>query len=397
MPPRSALGPHTAIPYALAAFLIAATACQDSRVTAPIPLASAVSSRAPAPSTDISVSSLGELYAAVNNPANAGKRVVVSAGTYALDAAAAGGVNGGRLELQNDMSLVGASGHADDVIIDGTHASYTAPRGVTGAISIGRGTNSVEALTVRNANAGAAGIITDLVAGTSSHVRIAGVVATNSQRGIDIRNVVAGHAIEADLVDNDLYGNNTGNGQGVRFVNTGANGATIHAVLQRNSAHNNFIGCLAANLNSSDATITIESQTDRFEGNGNGCILLGGNSQAAGVPTNRNVIDFQAHASRFSDNTGVRGVEPFPAGLLAIAGTSIKPNTASDNHISIETWGVKMGGNGGPDIAAWGARATVPAGTNDVVDITIHGKPLDIVATNSTPADPSGTNKVIVH
>src|SRR5688572_11045072 len=47
-------------------------------------------------------SNIEELYSAVNDPGNAGSEVVLAAGTYLLNASYP---NGGRLELQTDMTL----------------------------------------------------------------------------------------------------------------------------------------------------------------------------------------------------------------------------------------------------------------------------------------------------
>jgi len=55
----------------------------------------------------IVVSTVDELYSAVNDPANAGVAVVLTPGRYVLSASRP---NGGRLELQTDMSLIGAGG-----------------------------------------------------------------------------------------------------------------------------------------------------------------------------------------------------------------------------------------------------------------------------------------------
>lgn len=63
--------------------------------------------------TVIYVSSVDELYAAVNNVNNAGAEVILAPGVYVLNASYP---NGGRLELQTDMSLRGQAGQTDVVI-----------------------------------------------------------------------------------------------------------------------------------------------------------------------------------------------------------------------------------------------------------------------------------------
>lgn len=71
--------------------------------------------------TTIVVSDVEQLYTAVNNPANTGAVIVLSAGVYSLSATDPRGVlrpNGGRLDLQLDMSLVGVDGDRGAVTID---------------------------------------------------------------------------------------------------------------------------------------------------------------------------------------------------------------------------------------------------------------------------------------
>ena len=61
------------------------------------------------------VSTVDELYAAVNNADNAGAQIILAPGTYLLSASYP---NGGRLELQTDMGLKGQPGDSDAVLID---------------------------------------------------------------------------------------------------------------------------------------------------------------------------------------------------------------------------------------------------------------------------------------
>ena len=92
----------------------------------------------------IYVSNLEELYAAVNDPGRAGTEVILAAGTYVLNASYP---NGGRLELQTDMSLRGQPGNSDAAIIDQSSlptSSFVIPAGRTGGIRMGKGTNSLE-------------------------------------------------------------------------------------------------------------------------------------------------------------------------------------------------------------------------------------------------------------
>jgi hypothetical protein len=86
-------------------------------------------------------------------PPIAGAVVVLAPGTYTLSANGRMGAhpNGGRLELQPDMSLFGVAGDRSAVVIDTSGlsaASLNVSFGRTGPIRVGRGSNAVEWLTV---------------------------------------------------------------------------------------------------------------------------------------------------------------------------------------------------------------------------------------------------------
>ena len=63
----------------------------------------------------IYVSDISQLYAAVNDPANTGSKIVLAPGTYILDP---NHPNAGRIELLENMELQGQPGHPEQVIID---------------------------------------------------------------------------------------------------------------------------------------------------------------------------------------------------------------------------------------------------------------------------------------
>jgi hypothetical protein len=315
--------------------------------------------------------------------------------------------HGGRIELQQDMTLTGQYGHQDQVIIDGSNLSAAALTDgtlLTGAVRMGRGNNTVEWLTVRNAVKGSAAISTDLVLPGVTTVTIAHVIASGSVHGFDIRNVgvtAAGRSLEVVLTDNELADNNLGTGQGMRIGNLpGANGAHIHATLSGNYAHGNIAGCLAVNQGTVSSTVEIESKGDRFDENGNGVVLLGGFSTATAVARS-NLTRFSAHTSQFNHNTGPLGAA-FPAhfGVGVYGGVSTSAMVASDNTVQLELHSVKISDNDGPDVAAWGAISSTlqPAGTGNLAAIVLQGssKKATVVPTNSSPAEPSGTNLVTI-
>ena len=143
------------------------------------------------------VADVDALYSAVNNPGNAGAVILLAPGTYVLSAKNGSGVarpNGGRLELQPDMSLSGVAGDRSAVVIDMAGLpgpSFNAALGKTGGIRVGRGANSIAWLTiVGNANS-AANIETDLADAHPTRVTAAHLSAHGSFRGIDVRNTGA--------------------------------------------------------------------------------------------------------------------------------------------------------------------------------------------------------------
>ena len=169
------------------------------------------------------VSNLDELYAAVNDPDNAGTDVILAPGTYVLSASYP---NGGRLELQTDMSLSGQPGQIDAVLIDQSSLPSTSlvltVGGRTGGIRMGKETNSLEWLSLRGANVSAnpfSVINTDLPS-IETYIKISHVkVDVNGcVIGINLRNRLAEHSgrkIYATLEDNEVFGAVNFNGLGI--------------------------------------------------------------------------------------------------------------------------------------------------------------------------------------
>jgi hypothetical protein len=160
------------------------------------------------------VTDVEQLYAAVDNPANMGATVVLAPGIYQLsptDPAGEDRTNLGRLELQKDMSLYGVAGDRGAVVIDAAallQRSFSQPFGRTGVIRTGRGSNAVEWLTIHGNPLAAAAIETDLVGTPEHHIRVAHVLAGDSARGVDIRNIgatMAGRRIDAEIVDSEFF------------------------------------------------------------------------------------------------------------------------------------------------------------------------------------------------
>jgi hypothetical protein len=350
------------------------------------------------------------LYSAVNDPQNVGHEIVIAPGLYMLSVNGPGGTprpNRGRLELQENMSLQGTAGDREAVVIDAINlplSSFSAPPiPLTGAIRIGRGSNSIEWLTVRNAVNGNANIGTELVSTGTVYIRVAHVASTNSQRGLDVRNfgaAGAGRVIEAEIVDNDFYNNRIGTlGEGLRIVNNnGANGGRISATLSGNRSYNNYLGLIVEDNRSNNANITVVSWGDQFFENGLGA-LVGGGLSGASTPANGNTVNFTAFGSSFESNNGFNNFDH--GGLIIIGGenTSI-PNGTSNNTVNVELRGCVLANNQLYDLAAFGARS-YPAsiglpGTNNRVTIAGFrpGRGSNVVWADSIPEYPGGMNSV---
>jgi len=348
-----------------------------------------------------------ELYAAVNDSANSGKKILLSEGTYVLSVNDPSGnpwPNGGRLELQEDMSLIGITNNRSAVIIDASglpNSSFTVPFGKTGPIRIGRGKNTIKWLTIVGNELAAGGIETDLTGTPTTEIKVAHVVSGGSLRGIDVRNIGAtmiGRRIDAEIVDNECFGIV----EGIRLVNTnGANQGQIYAELRDNRVHDFYFGVIANNNRCSSAVVDVRSNGDRFEGNGLGALIIGGTA-ATGTSVS-NSTTFEAHGSKFINNTGP--IEPDlgdAGGILVLGADAFGPDMTFNNTVAVRLRGTKVYGNQNIDFQAFGSRSLadppVLGGTNNHALIELHGvsKQIDVVAIDSSPEDPNHTNTVTV-
>ncbi|HEX6573383.1 MAG TPA: hypothetical protein VF042_00310 [Gemmatimonadaceae bacterium] len=395
------------------ASLIVAFGCESAdRVTAPDhqltpgPLKKVLT-------TTLSVTTVDQLYAAVNNPANVATDVLLAPGTYRLSATDGNGAarpNGGRLELQQDMSLYGDASDRSAVVIDAGSlpaASFNVSFGRTAAVRIGRGTNTIESLTIDGNAAAAAGIATELTGTAVTNVRVAHVLARGSSRGVDVRNVSAamiGRRINAEIIDNEFVGPTSivGMTEGIRLSNfVGADQGAVFATMSGNRAHGFQIGLIIASNRSSNAVLDVRSSGDRFFGNALGALITGGLSQATTGVANNNVTTFEAYGSQFSDNTAdISDLDH--GGLRFVAGLStVKADATSNNTLNVALTGTKSERNDSMDFEVLGAYKTAPpgiAGTNNRATIKLNGvsKKIEGEVTDSFPADPAGTNSAVV-
>jgi len=356
----------------------------------------------------IEVSDVEQLYDAVNEPANAGATIVLAPGLYILTRVKPGvgpRPNGGRLELQTDMSMSGVAGHPEDVVIDSSDPvngpTFALPGGLGngGTIRIGSGRNNVEWLTVIGGSGSAAGVQTDL-AGEPAVLRVAHVVARGSVRGIDVRNLGpagTGRTVVIELDDNEVFNNTAMNGQGFRFVNSSADGASVVATLHNNRSHDNNQGFLASNERSNHASIAIDSYDDRFEDNMIGGAIYGGLANGAGTVSGDSVT-FTMHAGSITGSHGSVPPHNLTAGLNVIGGAFTPPagaaSSASLNAVQVSIWGTRFDDNAALDLEAWGAKSLTAdlAGEGNVVTVDLHGASAQVrsLAHDSVPDEAAG-------
>lgn len=380
-------------------------------------IAFALSPNAVAQAT-IQISNVEELYSAVNNPGNAGATLALAAGTYMLSANDPGGVarpNGGRIELQPDMSLIGVEGNRSAVVINASNlpaSSFPGNAGPNAAVRMGLGHNGLEWVTVRDAVNAQSNIdsgLAPLDPGTA-YVWIAHIASTGSTRGLNILNFgpqASGQTIEADIIDCYFFDNDLNLSEGVRIGNfQGARGSTVNVRMSGNVSWGQQAGRLIVNNRANESTVNVFSSGNRFRGNGGGTIIVGGlssnNTRADG-----NTINFEAHGDQFLDNTNATVFDH--GGLIALGTDNTSPvaGGGSSNTVNIKLWGCRMLNNTLWDLAGIGARA-VPESTaslsqNNHVTIEIQGdpstngkwQPVEYFA-DQLPANPNNGNSVTV-
>jgi hypothetical protein len=331
----------------------------------------------------IQISNVEELYSAVNDMGNAGTTLVLAPGTYVLSATSNNTPrpNGGRIELQIDMSITGVEGDRNAVVIDASllpKASF--PSGATGpnaAVRMGRGHNAIEWLTVRNAGKAQANIDAGLQPtdpGGASIV-VAHVTSTGSARGLNVTTFGsqwANKTLEADIIDSYFFDNAS---EGVRTGTlAGAQGVTVNVRMSGNLSWGQQTGWLLEHNGNSDATVNAVSSGNRFYANGAGMVILGALSSTGN--SNGNAINFEAHGDQLTGNTGFSPNDV--GGLVVIAAENIAAGFGgSNNTVNVSLWGCRMLNNTDTDFTAVAARSNpasaAPYSQNNHVTIEIHG------------------------
>jgi hypothetical protein len=260
----------------------------------------------------IPISNVEELYGAVNDPANAGATLVLSPGTYTLSATDGDGSvrpNGGRIELQPDMSLTGVVGDAGAVVLN------FGPQ-------------------------------------TSGQVIDADIVDCqffdnifNLSEGVRLGNFqgARGSTVNVRMSGNASWGQK----QGRLIVNNRAIGSTVSVISTGNRFYDNgggtiVVGGLSSNnTRADDNAISLEMHGDRFFGNTRasefdhgGLIVLASENISDASGASNNIVHVELWGTRMADND--------VADLVAIGARSTAPSTGAlsvNNQVTIEIHG----------------------------------------------------------
>jgi hypothetical protein len=342
----------------------------------------------------VRVSSVEALYAAVNNPLNAGARVELAAGTYLLtptDPSGAPRPNHGTLLLQANMDLVGEQeyqdGNADGVwdpiaglspdtfVVPGTGTKIEArllnPPVVTLSdcnaapntntfdftfpiIHIGR-RNRLERLTVSDGAArkllrmvGPSFHDHSLAVGAGWEGEVVDSVLEGGNRGSVFSNVSCGAVgfVSRITFERNIVRNNGGGVFMLNFLtdNLAGAGSTLHAVFRHNRFYGNrddaALGLTAGGYGADNSELHALSIGNVFEGNALAVRVSGGTNNTAASGANGNRFWFASHGDTIRDSS--------PRGGLAIHGannSSPTAGTSSNNHVRVELIGTTFAAN----------------------------------------------------
>ena len=355
----------------------------------------------------VHVTTVAELYAAVNNPANTGVQVELASGTYVLDPTQP---NGGRLFLQDGMDLVGQNSYVDldgdgvwdprnpstpevfadpatETIIDGSTIVPPSIIGGVDAIILVGHDNQVERLTVRN-YAGL-GLIAATLAPTKGGLQAAVVdcIIEKSHRGVSLGNLgatVSGLNSRFTLERNIVRQHSVGGAFILNFAL--AMDARVDALVRHNRFYNNPAGLVVVSGAAADnGAAEVVSQGNIAEQNQVGLFLAGGqDALRLGLPQggNNGQLRFTSDGDAIWNNVGSGGV--FAAGgyrSTSAAGTS------SNNDVQLQFLGTRFVKGEGPgnqfvtgtppsstrrDLWIAGGEGVMPPGSGNTVEILVR-------------------------
>ena len=391
----------------------------------------------------INVNNVEGLYAAVNNPRNAGTIVVLASGTYTLTATDPNNQprpNGGHLLLQSGMALVGQNKYVDfdgdgvwdprddnndgvpdndpvrglifadpagETIINAINLSGV-PGAIPGAVRGGLD-NRVERLTVRNTNNINAGIDINLpntiIGGMYAEIR--DCLVEDGRRGIRLISGVqqSGFNSSAVLERNILRRNTGAFGFGVQITiqGTSTSNTSWDVILRNNLSYANRWGLFVAGEVASDSQFHVLSMRNLYRENELGVRIDDGRDGGSGNNTQFTSID-----DRILDNVLPAGGGGSGGGVRAHAGFNPDATAprSSNNALNLQfigtTWRGNFQGTTRQDLQVYGALALGGwPGTNDTARVLIRhgtsdGAPGAFQFIDSQPGDPTNTDTVTI-
>jgi len=391
--------------------------------------------------TNVMVTNIEELYAAVNNP-NAQRSVIeLAPGKYMLSATDPNGdprPNGGSLVLPEASVLRGQNEYRDfdgdgvwDPLDPNDPETYADPatetvidaqnlKGLTGkmnVVSLGLN-NQVERLTVRNnVHAGALiGINVKPAQGGLQGVVI-NCIVERGQRGLRAQhNGMEFTGLDSSAVfDGNISRHNSGTfGFGIQVQNASVNNAAWHVILRHNRSYDNVAGLFVVAVSSSNVAESVESANNIYERNAVGCVLHSGRD-AANVGllqgSDNNQLRFDSVEDAIWNNSGNPGPLGSGGGIDARGGwrTAASASTSSGNQMRLQFIGTRfversgsenLSGASRRDMTVFGALGSggIMPGSGNVVELLIRDSVSDsspgaFVIIQSVPQAP---NKVVV-
>jgi hypothetical protein len=392
------------------------------------------------------VSNVEGLYAAVNNPANAGAIVVLASGTYTLTAKDANNQprpNGGRLVLQSGMALIGQNSYVDfdndgiwdsrddnndgipdtdpvrglifadpasETIINGVNLSGAGA--IPGAVRVGLD-NRVEKLTVRNTNNINAGIDVNVVPAIGGmRAEIRDCLVEDGRRGIRLfMGGGSGSGIESSAVlERNILRRNTGTfGFGVQIAIQGASNSSWDVIVRNNLLYANRWGLFVGGEGSTNVNSHVLSIRNLYRQNELGLNIDAGRDAFPTLPgSNGCSIHFTSVDDGIFNNVGTSAVAGLGGGVVAIAGLITNPGAplSSNNSLDLQFLGTRWHGNlqgtSRRDLQVYGSLAVGGlAGTNDTARVLIRHGTSDGAAgafqfIDSQPGDPTSTDNVTI-
>lgn len=394
---------------------------------------------APAPARGVvAVSTVEDLYAAVNNPANEGAVIDVAPGTYVLTPTDLSGnprPNLGSLVLPSGAVLRGHNEYVDfdgDGIWDprdpGQPEVYADPvtetildasnlAGLTGqmnVISLGLN-NQVDRLTVRN-NLKAGALIGVTIKPSTGGLQgvVSNCIAQGGQRGI--RATHDGGAFSrltsrAVFEGNISRHNSRGVGFGIQIQNASVTNATWQVSVRNNRSYGNKnFGLFVVAVSSNNAQESVISMNNVYEQNSAGVVLHAGRDAASQggflEGSNGNQLRLVSVGDAIWNNNA--NLSPVPrGGVDARAGfrTSASASTSSDNSLRLQLIGTRFvqgsghenrAGTSRRDLTLYGAFGMGGAfpGSGNVAELLIRnsisdGAPRAFLVIDSDPPAPN--------